>query len=190
MENSDLELYSQIQKGNEKAFELLFREYYKSLCFFCNKMVKDADTAEEIVQDFFFHLWDKRASFNLNTSVKAYLFKSIYNNTLKYLRHRKIIQEHESYTKIHGESFQLPDNYAETGEMIHIISETLKTVPERTREIFELNRNEGMKYQEIAEKLDISVKTVEAHISSLLRTFRTNLKEFMCLLFIFLYHFL
>jgi RNA polymerase sigma-70 factor (ECF subfamily) len=181
----DFELYEQIKKGNEVAFESLFREYYKSLCFFCNKIVKDSDVAEEIVQDFFFHLWEKRKTLDLNASVKSYLFKSVYNNALKYLRHKKIIAEHENYIKWQDNSQQLPDNFAELGEMMHVINTTLQEAPAKTREIFELNRNEGLKYQEIADKLGISVKTVEAHISSILKTFRENLKEYLTILILF-----
>jgi RNA polymerase sigma-70 factor (ECF subfamily) len=188
---NDLELYEKIKKGNEFAFESLFRSYYKSLCFFCFKIVKDTSIAEEIVQDFFFHFWEKREVLILNSSVKSYLFKSVYNNALKYLRHEKIIQEHENYVKMQDDTIQLPDNYAETGEMMHIINRTLSQAPQRTREIFELNRYKGLKYQEIADKLDISVKTVEAHITSLLKTLRLNLKDYLSLFaFVFLNFFI
>jgi RNA polymerase sigma-70 factor, ECF subfamily len=183
MNLSDLDLYEKIKKGDELAFEMLFRNYYKSLCFFCNKIVKDSAVSEEIVQDFFYHFWEKRDVLILNSSVKSYIFKSVYNNALKHLRHLKIIQEHENYVKLQ-DSVQLPDNYAETGEMMHIINHTLSQVPERTREIFELNRYEGLKYQEIADKLGISVKTVEAHISNLLKSFRINLRDYLPILII------
>jgi RNA polymerase sigma-70 factor, ECF subfamily len=189
MNLSDLDLYEKIKKGDELAFEMLFRNYYKSLCFFCNKIVKDSAVSEEIVQDFFYHFWEKRDVLVLNSSVKSYIFKSVYNNALKHLRHLKIIQEHENYVKLQ-DSVQLPDNYAETGEMIHIINHTLSQVPERTREIFELNRYEGLKYQEIADKLGISVKTVEAHISNLLKSFRINLRDYLTILILIILNFL
>lgn len=186
MITNDLELFEQIKQGNKAAFESLFRCYYTSLCFFCNKIVKDAIVAEEIVQDIFYHFWEKRTTMTFTLSVKAYLFKATYNNALKHLRHQKIIQEHENHIKSLDNNFQLPDNYAEIGEMMHIINQTLAQVPVKTREIFELNRYEGLKYHEIAEKLNISQKTVEAHMSSLLKTFRINLKDYLLIFLILL----
>jgi RNA polymerase sigma-70 factor (ECF subfamily) len=185
MSINDLELFGRIRKDDEAAFESLFRTYYKSLCYFAYKIVKDNIVAEEIVQDLFFHIWEKRVTIELFTSVKSYLFKSIHNNSLKYLRHQKIVIEHQ--TKVKSDQvlpFELQENYAEIGEMMHIINQTLEEVPQRTREIFQLNRDEGLKYQEIAEKLDISVKTVEAHITSILKLLRKNLKDYLILVFL------
>jgi RNA polymerase sigma-70 factor, ECF subfamily len=180
---TDMELVERIRKGDEKAFEILFRSYYKTLCYFAHKIVKDAIVAEEIVQDIFYYIWDKRAMLDLNTSVKSYLFKSAHNNSLKYLRHQKIVAGYEDRVKASLEaSYELQENYAEVGEIMHIIQQTLEQVPERSREIFNLNRNEGLKYQEIAEQLNVSIKTVEAHMTSVLKLFRENLKEYLTIL--------
>jgi RNA polymerase sigma-70 factor, ECF subfamily len=185
MDTNELELFERIRQGDKQAFETLFRLYYKSLCVFSHRIVKDAVTAEELIQDILYHLWDKRSSLILNTSLKSYLFKSAYNNSLKHIRHQKIVLEHENYVKNSPEpGIQQPDNYAETGEIMHIIDQTLNQVAERSQEIFKLNRYEGLKYHEIAEKLGISVKTVEAHMTSLLRLFRENLKDYLVVLFI------
>jgi RNA polymerase sigma-70 factor, ECF subfamily len=177
---TDLELFERIKKGEEVAFESLFRMYYKSLCYFSFKIVKDSIAAEEIVQDIFFYVWEKRETLSLTTSVKSYLFKSVHNNSLKLLRHRKIVADYETKAKNSPDAaFELQENYAEIGEMIHIINRSLEEAPFRTREIFELNRNEGFKYQEIAEKMNISVKTVEAHMTQMLKMLRKNLKEYL-----------
>lgn len=188
MDTNELELFNRIKQGDKLAFETLFRLYYKSLCVFSHRIVKDAVTAEELVQDILYHLWDKRESLALNTSIKSYLFKSAYNNSLKHIRHMKIVHEHENYVKNSPEpGIQQPDNYAETGEIMHIIDQTLSSMPEKSQEIFKLNRYEGLKYQEIAEKMGISVKTVEAHMSSVLRLFRENLKDYLVVLFILIF---
>jgi RNA polymerase sigma-70 factor (ECF subfamily) len=180
MVSNDLELFERIKKGDEAAFETLFRAYFKPLCHFAYKIVKDVIISEEIVQDLFFNFWEKRKKLELYTSLKSYLFKSVHNNSLKYLRHQKIVIDYEAKVKNYQpQPFELQENYAEIGEMICIINQTLDEVPERTREIFLLNRDEGLKYQEIAEKLNISVKTVEAHITSLLKLLRVNLKDYM-----------
>jgi RNA polymerase sigma-70 factor, ECF subfamily len=189
MTTNEPELIERIKQGDIHAFEMLFKTYYVSLCNFCNKIVKDPDTAEEIVQDFFARFWDKRYFTEINTSVKSYLFRAVYNNAFKYLRHQKIIYQHENYTLNQNDNFQLPDNLVEIGEMEHIIRDTLKELPERSCEIFELNRNKGLKYQEIAEKLDISVKTVEAHITSVLKILRINLKDYFVVLLLVGFYF-
>ena len=187
MISNDLELLERIRKGDENAFEHFFRTYYKPLCQFSYKILKDTVVAEEIVQDIFYHFWEKRQSLELILSVKSYLYKAVHNNSLKYLRHQKIVFDHEARVKIsQSNEFELQENYAEMGEISHIITKTLISVPERTREIFRLNRDEGLKYQEIAEQLNISVKTVEAHITSLLKLFRENLKEYLLIIIIFL----
>lgn len=184
MSNTDLELLERVKKGDEKAFETLFRTYYKSLCLFAHKILKDDIVAEEIVQDIYYYIWEKRETLELSTSVKSYLFKSVYNNSLKYIRHQKIVKNYETKVESGEPSFVLQDNHAELGEIMHIIKLTLEDVPERTREIFELNRNEGLKYQEISDKLNISIKTVEAHMTSILKLFRENLKDYMAIVLI------
>jgi len=186
MSFTDLELLERVQKGDEKSFELLFRTYYNSLCLFAHKILKDKEIAEEIVQDIYYYVWEKRETLELTTSVKSYLFKSVYNNSLKYIRHQKIVKNYESKVGNEGQPFELQDNHAEIGEIIHIIKFTLDQVPDRTREIFELNRNEGLKYHEISDKLGISIKTVEAHMSSILKLFRENLKDYMMIFLFFL----
>lgn len=176
---TDLELLTRVKKGDEKAFEQVFRTYYKTLCLFAHKILQNNEVAEEIVQDIFYYFWEKRATLEFTISVKAYLFKAVYNNSLKYLRHQKIVKNYEAHVIGNEQQFEQQENYAEIGEIMHTIQETLNQVPERTREIFELNRNEGLKYHEIAEKLNISVKTVEAHMTSILKLFRENLRDYM-----------
>jgi RNA polymerase sigma-70 factor, ECF subfamily len=180
MVTNDLELFERIRIGDELAFELLFRTYFKSLCHFAFKIVKDVAVSEEIVQNLFYNIWEKRKKLELSTSVKSYLFKSVHNNSLKYLRHQKIVFDYEAKIKSNqNPPFELQENIAEIGEMMLIIQQTLDEVPARTKEIFQLNRDEGLKYQEIAEKLDISIKTVEAHMTSVLKLLRANLKEYL-----------
>lgn len=187
MNSDDLDILKRIKLGDEKAYEMLFREYYNSLCHFSYKIVKDTVIAEEIVQDIFYYLWDKRNAIELTISLKSYLFKSVHNNSLKYLRHQKVVIDHASKVRITQENnFEIQENYAELGEITHIIHKTLNGLPERTREIFNLNRNEGLKYLEIADQLNISIKTVEAHMSNVLKLFRENLKDYL-LIFLFLY---
>lgn len=169
----------QIQLGNLRVFEDLFRQYYQMLCNYALRFVGDSDTAEELVQDLFYTLWEKRLELQINTSVKSYLFSAVHNRCLKFIEHRAVEQKYRSYYLKHESEIDSDDtDSASLGEMQQIINRTLDSLPERCGNIFRLNRFEGLKYQEIAERLSISVKTVEANMGRALRVLRKSLKEF------------
>jgi len=173
-------LQLRIKKGDIKAFETLFREYYNPLSNFALRFVNDPDTAEEIVQDFFYHLWKNKESINITGSLKSYLYSAVKNFSLKYLDKQAVRRRYaerilsETTTEA-NESFE-PE--LEARELKKEIDKALETLPERSREIFRLSRFEGLKYREIAEKLSVSVKTVEADMTRTLRILRKNLSEY------------
>jgi len=170
----------QITLGDLKAFEGLFRQHYQMLCGYALKFVHDSDTAEEIVQDLFYKLWEKRMELQINTSVKSYLFSAVHNRCLKYIEHKSVEMKYRSYYLQHeSEIDSEPNNAAGVRELQEIINHTLDSLPERCGNIFRLNRFEGLKYHEIAEKLSISVKTVEANMGKALKMLRKNLKEYV-----------
>jgi RNA polymerase sigma-70 factor (ECF subfamily) len=166
--------------GNLQAFERLFRSYYQMLCGYSLKFVGDPDTAEEIVQDLFYTLWEKRDELKINSSVKSYLFSAVHNKCLKYIEHRTVEQKYRNYYLRHeSEIDSEPYDSAHVVELQRIIDHTLDTMPEKCGRIFRLSRFEGLTYQEIAQKLSISVKTVETSMGRALRHLRKNLKEFV-----------
>jgi RNA polymerase sigma-70 factor (ECF subfamily) len=170
----------QISLGNLKAYEMLFRQYYQMLCGYSLKFVGDPDVAEEIVQDLFYTLWEKRMELQINTSVKSYLFSAVHNRCLKFIEHRNVEQKYRSYYLQHeSEIDSEPFDSANVIEMQQIINKTLDSLPERCGRIFRLNRFEGLKYHEIANKLSISIKTVEANMGKALKILRKNLKDFV-----------
>jgi len=170
----------QITLGNLQVFEKLFRQYYQMLCSYALKFVGDPDTAEEIVQDLFYTLWEKRMEVRINTSVKSYLFSAVHNRCLKLIEHRTVEQKYRSYyLRNESEIDTEPNDSANMSDLQQIIDSTLDSLPERCGRIFRLNRFEGLKYYEIAEKLSISIKTVEANMGKALRHLRKNLKEFI-----------
>lgn len=175
---SDSEVLGRIKKGDEKAFEALYKSFFSMLCLFSYRYVKKAEIAEEIVQDVFFHIWEKRSQFELTTSFKSYLYKSVHNNSLKHLRHQKIVMAYENSTTFSGSEKITGQNLLEEAEVYQILHGVIDELPERTRDIFQLNRFKGLKYQEIADYLQISVKTVEAHMSSVLKILRARLKDY------------
>ncbi len=175
---SDNEILTRIKKGDEKAFEALYKSFFSMLCMFSYRYVKKVEIAEEIVQDVFFHIWEKRNQFELTTSFKSYLYKSVHNNSLKHLRHQKIVLAYENSTTFSGSEKVTGQNFLEESEVYQILHGVIDELPERTRDIFQLNRFKGLKYQEIADYMQISVKTVEAHMSSVLKILRNRLKDY------------
>lgn len=171
-----------IKLGDYNAFEAFFREYYKSMVFTSMRIVGSKDIAEEVVQDTFTKLWEKHDEIDITSSLKSYMYGAVRNNSLRVLRdnalHTKKINDFDWNSEDSGN--QLQERFEE--EIYTILECTLISLPSKTRQIFEMNRNEGKKYREIALELGISEKTVEVHISAALKLLRTNLSEFLSLL--------
>jgi RNA polymerase sigma-70 factor (ECF subfamily) len=184
---SDQELFLQIRQGDKKSFEMVFRAYYAPLCAFSKKYVKDPDDCEEIVQGFFLKLWEKRDTLEITTSVRNYLFSSIRNRCLNHIKHAKIEQEYQSEILRMPETQIDPTNFIMEVALVDKIELSIAALPNRRREIFVLSREHGLKYREIADKLGISIKTVETQMGQALKELRENLKEYRQLLVPFLW---
>jgi RNA polymerase sigma-70 factor (ECF subfamily) len=176
---SEDEITGRIRMGDIKAFESLFRSSYSSLVKYATTILKDYDTAEEIVQDLFYRLWKERQKMTIESSLNGYLFRSVYNRCLHHIDHQKVVQRHQSDMKYSGgyDSPETPLQAVQFGELQEKIASTLEQLPDRCGEIFYLNRFEGLKYKEIADRLSISVKTVEANIGRALKEFRKAVSE-------------
>lgn len=175
---SDDEIIKRIRQGDVQQFESLFRSSYISLVRYAKSFVSDHDTAEEIVQDLFFSLWKDKDKIRIETSLNGYLFRAVHNRCLHLLEHNKVINRHEREI-IHGQKGNL-ENTAELvqyNDLLNAVAKVLEQLPERCGKIFCMNRFEGLKYNEIADKLSISVKTVEADMGKALKEFRKALKE-------------
>jgi RNA polymerase sigma-70 factor (ECF subfamily) len=174
----ELSVDEQIRKGDISAFEKVFREYYAPLTLFANSFVKDKDAAEEIVQDFFYNFWKNKDQIVIQSSMKSYFFQSIKNKALKYLRHESVKNKYVSdslESEIPVNQVFQPNVY-ELKELEKKISDVLEKLPANCTQIFKMSRFEGLKYREIAEKLNISVKTVEANMSKALSQLRDELR--------------
>lgn len=177
-------IIEQIASGNQNAFEVVFKEHYEMLCRFAFTYIRDADDAEEIVQNNFVKIWEKREQLNIKTSIKSYLFSAIKNACLNKIKHEKVKAEYAVEYK-HTTS-QIEDEVEEKSSVAEKIEIALNKLPERCREVFVLSRYEGLKYQEIADSLEISVKTVENQMSKALKILRVELKALISLLIIFI----
>lgn len=171
----------QIREGNLKEFERIFKEFYPQLCLYALRFVKTKDLSEEIVQNLFCHIWENRKELNIHTSIKAYLYRSTYHNALQVLRKIGSHNKYKEYVKHHFTENDSSTNKLEEKEINKIVQQTLSSLPQRCGTIFKMSRFEGLKYQEIAQKLSISIKTVEANMGKALKAFRHNLKDYMCL---------
>jgi len=188
-QHDDQTLYLQLKEGNELAFKRLFEKYYASLCHYANQFLKDSEQAEETVQELFVRVWEKRLQLTIDSSVSNYLFRSVHNLCLNQLQHQKIRQKYahqmmeDSRQEVDWQPF-----YLEV-ELMERIEKSISSLPEKRQEIFRLSREQGLKYKEIAEKLNISVKTVEAQMGMALKHLRDELKDInpnqMALLMIF-----
>lgn len=161
--------------------------YFGHLCSFAKKYVHDIDESKDIVHHVFIGLWQKRDEVDTQTSLKSYLFTAVHNRCLNHIRDNKKMTpfdapQHESEM---GEYLQSHD-HLESEEMEGRINKALDELPEKCREIFMMNRFENLKYREIAEKLNISVKTVETQMSRALKTLREKLADLLVIMIIYL----
>jgi len=164
---------------DERSFELLFRKFFPVLMRFARKFLPDEDDAREVIHQVFINLWEKRDEVDTSTPFKSYLFTSVHNRCLNRIRDKKKFAD-EEMPDLAGETNV--ETHMEAMELESKIRQVIGTLPEKCREIFELNRFEGLKYAEIAEKLGISVKTVENQMSKALKILREKLAEYLALL--------
>ena len=183
----DTVLFERIKKGEVKAFEVLFRQYYAYLCLFASKIIKDEVSAEEIVQTFFVNLWEKKEKINIESSLKNYIFRSVKNLCLNHIKHNSIKAQHaENMLAEANLDSSVEDSYVEI-DLASKIEESIQSLPEKRRIIFRLSREEGLKYREIAKKLNISIKTVETQMSLAIKTLRGKLKKYNSFFVLFLF---
>ncbi len=175
----ELLLITQIKKGDIKAFEQLFRLYYSPLCWYATSIVGNRETAEEIIEELFYTIWKEKERLNIFRSVKSYLYTAVWNGCLQ--NHRQRQKDEEMQRKMQQAipiSTASPEEEAEFEELQRVIDRCLARMPERWRNIFLLHRDEGLKYAEIATRLGISVKTVEANISKALTLLRKEIETY------------
>lgn len=185
MEEIELHTWSRICGGDKQAFELLFKTFYAPLCRFAKTMLNDLDEAEEVVQNTFYILWKKRESIKITDSIKSYLYRAVRNECLNKLKHHKVRQMHaEDYKHVTEKSNEEHAQLLQAKELKLKIDAALEKLPEQCGKVFRLNRFEELKYKEIAEHLNISVKTVEIHMSKALKHMREHLKEYLSVLII------
>lgn len=173
----------ELKKGNEKAFSIIFNEYYSLLCTVSYQYVQDVQISEAVAEDVFFALWEKRRDVLPVASLRAYLLKSVRNHSIDYLRTQRndlFLDWEEASSRCFVREEDLFERYV-TEELETLIAEKIALLPEECRKVFCLSRYENKSYTEIAEELGISVNTVKYHIKNALSILRKELEPYLLL---------
>ncbi|WP_017257165.1 RNA polymerase sigma-70 factor [Pedobacter arcticus] len=173
----DSSLLTLLQQGNEQAFSQIYERYKGVLYIHAVKMIKDRDEAQDVVQELFTKLWNKRETISINTTLSAYLYTAVRNRILDIFSHEKVVAIHQQSLQIfikQGE-YQI-DNYIREKELALIIESEIATLPPKMREVFELSRKAHLSYLQIADQLNISENTVRKHITKALKRLRSKLQ--------------
>lgn len=175
----DLLLWNISAHDDENAFRHLFQSYYPALYMYAKRFVAEKETREDIVQDVFFSLWENRKRIHVQTSARVYLVACVRNHCLNFLRRQSM----ESYDVAGHENIPV---YAENGNDLYTLSElqallarALDKLPPAYRQVFELNRFEGKTYGEIADSMQLSVRTVERYKNKAVEILKKELKDYL-----------
>jgi RNA polymerase sigma-70 factor (ECF subfamily) len=180
MSVSDLEIVSFIRQGDEAAFEQTFRRFYPRLCRYANGLLKDMDEAEEVVQTVFLTIWEKRTDLEITFSLKSYLFRAVHNHCLNRFKHESIREAHREFSgHFIPQSHEPVMQAIQASELEEQIENAVSKLPLQCQKAFRMSRFEELKYHEIAERLEISIKTVENQIGKALRILRVELADYL-----------
>jgi RNA polymerase sigma-70 factor (ECF subfamily) len=180
-------IIARIITGDSSAFSTIFNAYYKDLVLFAGRITKDIDTAQEIVQDTFVSLWEDRGTINITLSLKSYLLKSVKNRCIDWFRHKKIVQKHNDFVSKRPLLLDYDtDSYVLYSELQEKLDSILDKLPDDIKEAYRMNRDKGLKYQEIAELLNVSVRAIEVRIGKALNLLRYHLREYFPVIFLLL----
>ncbi len=185
MPDIDIVLWDKVKANSREAFEVLFRKYYPMLCLFSRRFTGDMEMAREVMQDLFIYMWEHRAEIEIKVSLKSYLLSAARFNSI-----RRLQKERRGNVTLDKLS-ELPEDGAfydhlEYAELQEQILEAISSLPDQCKRVFLLSRDQQLKYSEIASQLEISVKTVEAHISKALRLIQNHLEQTFLLILILL----
>lgn len=173
--STDPDLIKGIIAGDSRSFEVFYKKYFTALCLFANSRVRDSELGREVVQEVFLSLWKNREKLVIHESAKSYLYRAVINRIINHFKHQKVEAAYlESLEKDRTES-----NQADQFELEEKLFRLIDDLPPRRKEVFTLSRFEGLRYKEIAGRLNISLKTVEGQMSQALKFLEENLQEYL-----------
>ena len=168
-----------MKAGDRESFNQVFRRYYSPMVRFCIRYVADSDIASEIVQDLFVKLWSNREKISFNTSFESYMLTSVRNSAITYINKERA--HNEAHLRVFSEESDNtdPSETLQSNNLEESYRQILKDMPDKRREVFLASRYDGLKYAEIAEKLGISQKTVEAQMTAAIKQLKDGLKPYL-----------
>lgn len=175
MNSKDLKLIKRLKKGDRESFKKIYLAYYEPLCEYVVSFSKDKYIAENIVQEILIKLWTDRENIYVHTSLKSFLYKAAYNSYIDHFRKQSRINK--KLEEIHYQALNktITDNSNLQEDRLFLLRQAIDKLPDRCKEVFLLSKIEGYKYKEIANKLEISIKTVENQMGKALSRIREEL---------------
>jgi RNA polymerase sigma-70 factor, ECF subfamily len=169
-----------IQRDDEDAFKKLFLAYYDPLCNFSWRFTRSKAISEDLVQDVFTDLWNLRKTLDPRKSISVYLYQSVKNKAIDYLDHQKVVRRYQLNVEHSDRNIvQIRRPIQEEVEFIRAARKAIDELPFRAQQVYVLHREDGLTYQEIAEVMGISIKTVESQMSRALEILRTCLSKYL-----------
>jgi RNA polymerase sigma-70 factor (ECF subfamily) len=181
------DILNRLQLDDRSALKELFEAFYPMVCQAIRRLVQDAATCEDLAQEVFLRFWQKRHKINIDSNLPAYLRRMAINEALAYHRRNKRYQEDEWVPGIEPDAEPGAEEQYLHGELKENITAAVDSLPPKCRMVFQLSRYEELTYREIADKMGISVKTVENQMSKALRTLRDKLQAYLNLLLFLLW---
>lgn len=182
---TDQILAESIKNSNQGVFELVFNYYYSGLVVYADQIIKNNVVSEDIVQSVFLKLWETRETADIR-SFRSYLIQCVRNRCIDYIRSQKVRQRFDNQV-IELDQAVFEHDFWTKSELGELIDCAIEELPDRCREIFIMSRYENLKIAEIAERLDISKRTVETQISKALKILRIKLIDYISLLFFYFF---
>ena len=184
MPNEKLEnILTRLQNSDETVLKELFNLHYLNVCGAISRFIRDTNLVEDLAQEVFIRFWEKRHQINITSSIPAYLRRMAINEALAHLRKNKRFQEEELDTNLSFSADNSGEDQFMHGELQQQVTRAINTLPPKCRAIFQLSRFEDLTYREIADKLDISIKTVENQMGKALKILRQELGGYLKLIF-------
>ena len=173
----DLELFKKACNGDEQAFTTFFKNYYEQLYRFAGRFIKDEDAAENIIQDLFVQIWLRGSKIDIEQNVKAYLYTSVKNRCINYLKKSKLTFGLNMNSEAQTESIKSPEENLIEDEMFTAIHNAIERLPEKCRRIYLMKKYDELSYKEIAEILGISINTVKTQMKRALKSLLKQLEN-------------
>lgn len=183
---SDTKLMFLLREGDTAAFTELYNRFWALMYVYACKML-DKDSAEDVVQEVFTYIWDNCAEIEINSSVSSYLYTAVRYRIFDYFDRQKVRAEHiESLQRFIDEGEYTTDSYVREKELKNLVEDAVQLLPPRMREVFELSRKSFLSQREIAERLNISDKTVKKQIGNAIKSLKLKLGTLLSLMLLFL----